>query len=652
MLTTNSMQSILYGTKTHQLSTSPDPFTHELFQSKNSPSSDSSRSTTMDMPVLKANINKGIVKVQNKPHLGFVAMFQKKKLVPKGSMPKSSTSTTTSSTSKTTSATAGTDAALAQLQNSLASENAKKAENTQVGSGYRPEFLLTHLRTKYIKDGAGLPNLGKRGGPQSKSTTKSKFLSQNRLSNDTARSMPSSPAMSGVNSPSMGPTSVPLSQQQSDKEKAARKPIIHLLALAPMTEKALRDRTDMAKDDFKQALSKVADLNATTGKYELRKKYWKEELDVWTFKYEGDERQQAIDNAVKQYDKMRSGVSEPEWERLLVKAERGTGKCLSKLQVQIAQRAVQRAPKINVEKAEGSGRDTPSGREEDVPSEKNLSKVKGESMARSGSQPSTTKSKKGGEKAAQTKRVLSKNAGKAVSASKPASAKKGGQAKSSAKALSTEFVNDSDEEDDYLVEEPKPLPKQTIKRSREKDDAETSDSSIPLSKKVKKEAPSSHRISDASQSSRNTSTSNYSYNSSKKDNSPHKSSPLTTSLTNASDDHLSSLGGHTSSSTSPAQNYSTKNSRSPIHKRHQKSSSVASSTSSTGSTRYLKPEVADIARKYKMFYPKYEALHRELVEAGEEARDKKKEKDLFEMHERLAGMKKEILAGIVVVEGN
>jgi RNA polymerase II elongation factor ELL len=411
-----------------------------------------------------------------------------------------------------------------------------------------------------------------------------------------------------------------------------------------MTEKALREKVpDISKDQLKQALQKVGNLDESIGKWELRKNYYKE-LDVWTYDYSpAGDRQRAIDNAVRQYDRMRLGVSEPEWDKLLVRSERGTGKCLSKIQAQIAQGPVARGPKINVQKAEDSGRDTPNG-EDDVFTDKNVSKVKGENMTRSVSQPPMTKAKKVSEKENQAKRLLSKNPAKSVA--KPAP-KKASQPKASSKVLSSEFVNDSDEEDDYPVQT-NPAPKPITKRSRPDDDLDTSDSSIPLSKKVKKDTPTTHRVSDASQSSRTTTTSShYSSSSSKaKGNSPQKSSPLASSPpTNASDMENSS-GDRSSSSESPARHLSIKNSQSPIQKkRHQKSSSV----SSTGSSRYLKPEVTDLARRFKMFYPKYEALHRELLSMGDH-RDKQKEKDLLEMHARLAGMKKDIEAGIVDVE--
>ena len=47
-----------------------------------------------------------------------------------------------------------------------------------------------------------------------------------------------------------------------------------------------------------------------------------------------------------------------------------------------------------------------------------------------------------------------------------------------------------------------------------------------------------------------------------------------------------------------------------------------------------------------MYYPKYKALHQELAAMGDN-RDKDKEKDLRDMHARLAKMKKEIEAGII-----
>lgn len=453
--------------------------------------------------------------------------------------------------------------------------------------------------------------------------------------------MPSSPALSGAGSPSLGPTSVPLSQQQLTQAKAARKPVVHLLALAPMTEVALRDKIPSASNsDLKQALQKVGDLNQSTGRWELRKPFYKE-LDVWTFEYAtGNDRQKAIDNAVKQYDKMRLGVSEPEWDRLLPQAERGTGKRLSKLQAQIAQGAASRAPKTSVQKPESSNRDGSNGEDEGVSSDKNPASTKTESTTRPATHLPPAKAKKVVEKVVQTKRWMSaKNASKP----KPSPVKRERANAKHGKFLSAEYIHESDDEDDEEEEEApaaNPAPKST-KRSRE-DEGETSDSSIPLSKKLKEDH--AHRTSDASQSSRTFSTA--SPNLSKaKGNSPQKSSPLSSPPTNASE--FESSSGHISSSASPA-HHIVKGRHSPIYKRHQKSSSVTSSVSSS-SHRSLNPEVVDLARRYRSFYPKYEALHREVANSGGR-RNLEREQELLQMHERLSELKKQILTGIVYVE--
>jgi RNA polymerase II elongation factor ELL len=187
----------------------------------------------------------------------------------------------------------------------------------------------------------------------------------------------------------------------------------------------------------------------------------------------------------------------------------------------------------------------------------------------------------------------------------------------------------------------KPVPK-TMKRPRE-DEGETSDSSVPLSKKLKEDPP--HRSSDASQASRNSSTAAPALNKAK-DSSPQKSSPLSSPPTNASE--FESSSGHISSSASPA-HLNGKGRRSPIYKRHQKSSSVTSSVSSNGSHRALNPEVVDLARTYRSFYPKYEALYREVANSGGK-RNLEREQDLLDMHERLRGMKERIVSGVIYLE--
>jgi len=124
------LQSISYGSELAHLATTIDDFTHELYHSKLPISNSKSASASLKMGTPQPNINKGIAKVENKPHPQFLAMFQNKKLKVTKTTKATPNQTSVSSANKSDVATAGADAALAQLQNSLASENLKKQENT------------------------------------------------------------------------------------------------------------------------------------------------------------------------------------------------------------------------------------------------------------------------------------------------------------------------------------------------------------------------------------------------------------------------------------------------------------------------------------------------------------------------------------------
>ena len=523
--------------------------------------------------------------------------------------PESMSASHSVSNSTKRSTTAGADAALAALQSSLASESIKKAENT----------------VKYIKDGS-LTIPGKRG--PSKLGSSSRYLDHNRSNND-------------LNKPSLSPqlpsTTVPLSQQQAVQAKAARKPVIHLLAVGPLSEDILGSKVpDATSRDLKQALEKVGDLNESSGKWELRKTFFKE-LDVWEFNYDRPEdRQRAIDNAVKIFDKMRLNVSEPQWEKLLPRSERATGKCLSRLQAQIAQGSNQKASKPTE-----PSRDTSPASKDDGGHEKPVSK---KSDAAVSTQTSTTKPKKApSAKEAQAKRLASKKPPSAKStrvkgtAAAPVPKKKcpapAKETKVTSRMLSSEYVQSSDDEAAAPAEA---IQTKAIKRPREQDET-PKEANRPGVKKARKDAAVAQRVPEASQTRvTNTTLSSSSSSKSAKSNSPRKSSPLASSPpTNASDLELST------GSRSPGSG-----SRSNVQKRHAPDSSISPSSSTT--SRRLRPEVTDLARKYKMYYPKYLQLHEQLTEMGER-RDRHLEKDLLEMHARLYTMKKEIMAGVIEV---
>ncbi|KAK3396399.1 hypothetical protein B0T20DRAFT_270036 [Sordaria brevicollis] len=265
--------------------------------------------------------------------------------------------------------------------------------------------------------------------------------------NGASRSLSVSPAFSGLGSPSLGPTS----NGPGDKMKQQKFPIIHELAAQNLTFEELLAKYDGDEQEFHPILNKVADFDSNEQKWVLKKMYWKE-LDVFEYPYATDEdRQKAIDNAIRQYDRMRLGVSDPLWQKLLPKADRGKGICLSKLHATIAKN-IQSAPTPN----RITGTASPSGAETE----------KGEPMSRSSSQTGVTK-KKVSASVAQAKRLAtaSANAKKTgrPSAAKAAASKvasprvaptkvtgaKGAAAKGG-RILSKEIITDSDSDEDEV----------------------------------------------------------------------------------------------------------------------------------------------------------------------------------------------------------
>lgn len=511
-------------------------------------------------------------------------------------------------------------------------------------------------RTKQVKNTAALPPAIQQRG-SAKPSNKNRFLAQNKnsLGSNTTRSMPTSPALTGVNSPSLAPTSAPLSQQQADKTRAIRRPIIHKLAVGPATEEVIRryKQDGTTNTEFKTALEKVADFDS--GKWTLKQRSFRD-LDIFSYEeYTAEERQTAIDNAVRAYDKLRLGASEPEWERLLPEEERGTGKILSKLQAKIATGAIKpaKAPKIKLVGADESGRDTgvEDNDEGDLFGEKASTTPQSAEMTRSHSNPPITKPKKVSEKEAQAKRLLAKS-GKTQTGRVTKSAAVKSEKKSQEKAFkSSKFVNDSDEEDDYLVNNPSPPAHATT----------TTTSSIAKTNVVRKPLPKPVTKPARDESEAKPAPLN---NKPKGNNtSPVKSSPLAnTPPTNASDieDSSSSSVPTTLKRKADSQSSSSTSSSLPLAKRHQKSSSSSSSSDNSsitssngigsGSRRSIgkdwgeRTKIHQLTQKYNAYYPKYRQLYREM-ESENGPRDPEKMADLFEMQQRLQNWKMEILKG-------
>ncbi|KAM5355477.1 hypothetical protein ACJ41O_002123 [Fusarium nematophilum] len=477
--------------------------------------------------------------------------------------------------------------------------------------------------------------------------------------NSTPRSIPQSPGQASIGSPSMTP--VPsASQQHMERTKEERVTLVHELAVTDRSLDYLSKKWTGKPEELEPTLRKVADYLEDTKKWSMKKLKWRE-LDVWNYDYDTQEiRQKVIDNAVRQYDKQRVTISEPEWERLLPKEERGTGKCLSRVQVNLVK--PQAPPSINVEMADGSStpRDGAEIQDGGRPT------MGGEAMSRSGSNPLATKPKKPSAQDAQVKRLLGKSKAKPATTTKasssrassaktsPTKARTTGTKANGGRVLSQAIISNSDSSGDEAPPvvkakasprpSPKPTPKtkdtviakprpvmkepvrqQTVTKRPRDDDDSSSSSGTPLSKRIKPKQPLpgprlKHRPSDASQNSRGTVTST-SFKS--KNTSPTKSSPLASSPpTNASD-----LENEAPSA--------------PVVVKKRKAEGVSKPPAAKRTaTSSFSDKLVQKAQTFKMYYEKYEALHHEI--SALDNPPSRKLGHLMEMRDRLEMMKKEI----------
>ncbi|KAI6818747.1 hypothetical protein KC332_g10234 [Hortaea werneckii] len=194
--------------------------------------------------------------------------------------------------------TAGSDAALAALQNSLASyEQEKQAKQSNIVSSVLPAKGRGATGKNRPVLGAQQSTKASNGG------------------NATARAVTSAPSVSNT--------------EASVRQQALRKPLIHLLAIRPASTEVIASKTHIPKEDLESTLQKIAKQEG--GKWQLSDKAYRG-LDVWTFGYTSSEdRQNAVDNAIRAYDRQRVGKDDKLWQLLLPKEERGKGVILSRL---------------------------------------------------------------------------------------------------------------------------------------------------------------------------------------------------------------------------------------------------------------------------------------------------------------------------------
>ncbi|EPS28986.1 hypothetical protein PDE_03932 [Penicillium oxalicum 114-2] len=221
--------------------------------------------------------------------------------------------------------TAATDQALANLEQSLnAFERGKASKSTHM--------IQSPAELRALRAGNSSASLNLGSKPRS-ILEKDRFLRE--ASN---RSLTSSPTLGAPRSPlpGMTPTSAPPSQaKNSARLQALKTPLIHLLAIRPVSTKFLARQTRASIEDCTALVQKYgAENRIDREKYDLKDKFYKD-LDVWKFPYPSqDDRQAAIDKAISAFDRMRLSRSDKLWQGLLPKEERGKGKCLSKLNLQ------------------------------------------------------------------------------------------------------------------------------------------------------------------------------------------------------------------------------------------------------------------------------------------------------------------------------
>lgn len=201
----------------------------------------------------------------------------------------------------------GADAALAALQNSLASYHQEKAAKSVTVTN----SLIGTPKNRF------------------EANRDQKYAHRRGLSG----SQHASPTISASGTPGLGaaPTSVP-SNDSALRLKAMKKPLVHLLAIEALSQEDIIQKTRIPKADLEEILSKIG-KQAEGKKMGLSDRAYKE-LDVYNFGYStAEERQAAIDNAVRAYDRQRIGKEEKIWQMLLPEDRRNKGEYLSKLHI-------------------------------------------------------------------------------------------------------------------------------------------------------------------------------------------------------------------------------------------------------------------------------------------------------------------------------
>ena len=328
------------------------------------------------------------------------------------------------------------------------------------------------VRTSLAAEGSKMLQQAKM---QAKSSTTLKGNHRRLLSQGVTRSSPASPSLTASRSPShltsLSVSAPPEDDAKRQKLQAIRVPLVHLLATRPLSARYLSQKINCTEADCKEILKKVGQRGLDDSKFDLAKQAYKE-LDVWSFDYSSqDDRELAIGKAISAFDRQRIGKDDHLWQMLLPRAQRGKGKCLSKLNLQAGQAKKAMTPKINVQDTDRPPTASKASTLEGDKSHR-LAPSDAEPMARAQSQSQHKKSSVK-DKEAQGKKVAEVAAKKPIALSKVTKANNiSNTAKKTVtkpgipqgKIKSAEFVHESDDDSDDQVSAPKKSTPKAVSR--------------------------------------------------------------------------------------------------------------------------------------------------------------------------------------------
>lgn len=158
-------------------------------------------------------------------------------------------------------------------------------------------------------------------GAHKNATLRKAYLKNRAARMSAPNSGPTTPSMRSARSP-LNPSSAATSAETKAELEALRIPLVHLLALGPVSEHSLASKTKAPEDMVLKVLNKVGNRVEHGRRWSLADDVYKE-LDVWDFPYHTpDDREKAIAHCREAFGRLRLEKRAPEWRLLLSPEER------------------------------------------------------------------------------------------------------------------------------------------------------------------------------------------------------------------------------------------------------------------------------------------------------------------------------------------